>query len=326
MIEKSKFVGLKGGSVFVFALTIVFFGVFFLAVTGNTDDVVQSVEIDAAPPSVTSVIVTTTSGGSDVSDFTPIESTDTVVYVRGSGFDYDGCSTIDVAGNWDIVLYRSGVSGGRDCSEDGNDCYHAVESGNISISGCSGGADTDLNFEIPVSLEFWADPTDYGAPFAAQNWIASVRAIDDDSNYSTSTDTFELNSLIALDAPSTIDYGSVRPGESSAVKELSFTQTGNRAFDLDQTSTGDTMVCNGTDSDNIPWTNVEMALSRYFVYGTGIDLSAKQHISELTLAMPQRLDDANPATKSVYFRLQVPSSGVNGTCSGTTRFTAKAAS
>lgn len=298
----------------------------FLFVVLYADDVVHSVTIDAAPPSITSLYVAETIGGSAVTEFFPVEATSTVVYVKGSVIDYDGCSTVDSASNWDIVLYRSGVLAGRLCGDDDNDCYPAVESGNITLSGCDGGADSTLNFSIPVSLAFWADPTDYGAPFVDQNWVASVKVTDDDGNYDLDTTAFELHSLLALGIPDSLDYGSVVPGHSSMVKSLEFIQTGNRAFDLEQTATSAAMTCDGAGSDDIPWSNVEMALSQYFVYGDGVDLSANRHISTLDFAMPRRFDDANPVTKKLYFRLMLPSTGVSGVCSGTVRFTAKASS
>jgi hypothetical protein len=308
----------------VFLLFVFLLISLFLGVQSQTDDVEQTVVIDASPPSITELIVSNTSGGYDVASFIPIESTNTTVYVIGTALDYDGCSTIDSAANFDIVLFRSGVSGDRNCIQDKNDCYPAIEVGNISITGCSGGPDTDLNFEIPVNLAFWADPTDYGSPFAAQNWIASVKLIDDEDDYTTSTDTFELNSLVALDVPGSITYGSVRPGEVSSVRELAFTQTGNRAFNIEQTATGAEMICDGLGSSNIPWSNVEMSLSRYFVFGDGVDLAAKQHASMLELLVPQRFDDANPTIKKAYLRLQVPDTNISGTCSGVSRFTASA--
>jgi hypothetical protein len=289
----------------------------------QADDVSQTVDIQNATPSIDSVVISATSQGGAAATLTTAENSQATYYIYGTASDANGCSEIDDnTTNWAIALYRSGATGGFGCTADSNDCYLMDTTNDLTISGCSGGADQDLAFEGTVTIDYWIDPTDAGAPLAAQNWVAEAEATDDNAANASDTTTTEVTSLLSLNATATIDYGTIAQGAESSEQTVTFTNTGNRAIDADQSADGD-MSCSGQGS--IPVDQVEFSLTQGFTYGAGQD--ALQASTNFDLSLPQRTSEVTASTDDAYFILEAPpveADTVSGTCTNTLTFTAKA--
>lgn len=298
---------------------VVIAGVFlFVLSRSQADDASQSTVVGNAAPTVDTVTTAIVSGGADQSSITLTEGTTRTIYIHGVVTDENGCQDANNSAVWQGRMYRTNHAIGFTCSADSNDCYTPAS---ITLTGCTGAGDLNLNYEGTFNVDHYADATDSGAPQAATTWTVGVRAKDASNAQGNNNDTFELSSLLAADATTAINYGTLNLGNTSGQQTITITATGNRAIDLDQTASGD-MVCNGQGSQNIPAGNVHLSFTDGFSYGTG-DQSVTALASNIDLSLAQRINDASLQTKNIYARVLMPSSGVYGTCSNSLTFVAK---
>lgn len=269
-------------------------------------------------PTIASVTTAIENFGTDQPDINLLESPSLrTLYIHGTASDPNGCSDVNVVSQWSIKVYRSDHANGSSCSADKNDCYIA----DVALTGCEGGGDLDLAFQGVVSLHSFADPTDSGSPNAATNWTSAVRSQDAGTLSHSNSDTFEMNSLIALNVTASINYGALTLGSDSAQKIIVFTNTGNRAIDVDQSANG-AMICDGAGSANIAVSSVHLSFVNGFTYGTN-DQALALNPSHLDLSLGQRTNDDSPQIKNVYAVLRLPADGIGGACGNTLSFIAK---
>lgn len=297
--------------------------IYMLSVRSSADDSAQSTTVSNANPTVDTVLTAIASGGADQANVNPVENSTRTLYIRGQATDNNGCNDLDTAANWNLDVYRTNVASGSACTTDNNDCYKDVTTSNLTFTGCTGAGDLNIDYEWTAALQYYADGTDAAAVNAATTWTAGVTAGDEAAGVSSVvTDTFEYNSLIAFDITATVPYGTLALGADSAQKTVTFTQTGNRDLDADQTASGD-MICNGSGSQNIPVANARLSLTNGFTYGTG-DAALGAGPLNFNLTLGRRTNDGAALTKDSYLILRVPATGLRGTCSNTLTFTAKA--
>jgi len=184
-------------------------------------------------PTVGSVIL------NEGDDITLVANTTTLVVSTTTVSDGDGYSDIaKVFG----ALYRSGAGPGPIP----NDNYR-YEDNNCSTSSCAGNSCTAT---CEFDIWFHADPTDIG-DFSAQWWQADISVQDKSDATSTASTSQDVNTLSAIDiSTSTIDYGSLAPGESNDPldKLTTATTTGNVAIDAKISGTN-MFLEGGGDSD-----------------------------------------------------------------------------
>ncbi|MFH1292425.1 MAG: LamG-like jellyroll fold domain-containing protein [bacterium] len=187
-------------------------------------------------PTVASVSL---NGGSDI---ILAEANTTTISAVAVVSDADGYADIQTV---TAKVYRSGASGGEQCSVDENNCYE-IES--CVLSGC---LDNSCTATCSADIQFYADPTDTDTPWTAEYWRAWVEAEDSlpqsDSAYSpaNSPDILSLSAL-ELDA-TTISFGGGIPGyqDTTLNKTTTVSTTGNTSLDLILSGT-DLLNCNGT--------------------------------------------------------------------------------
>ena len=166
-----------------------------------------------------------------------------------------------------LSLYRSGV-GSTTCSVlagsyNPNNCYPSgvpTSTWNISCTAsttsCSGSADTDMTWSCTFPLWYVADPTDASTPYTAQNWLAQVRATDDDAAtgaLSQSTVGVEVTSFLAFALNTlSIPYGALEPGQQNdpLVATTTIAATGNVGLDTDVT--GESMCTTYSSGNDCP--------------------------------------------------------------------------
>ena len=278
------------------------------------DDITNQVTVGNATPSIGTI---SANGGSDLT-MTENTTTNTVTTVTVS--DSNGCSGISSV---TLDLFRSGV-GTASCDvageADNNSCYPAVTcTATTTGNTCTGGADTSVDYDCSVSLQYYADATDAGSTFVAQNWIALL-TVGDGTGTTTASSTFEVNSLLALDvAPGSLDYGAVPAGTDTgaANSQVTVTNTGN--VDLDPDISGTDM----SDGGN----TIAAAQQEYsavaFTYGAGTNLSSTTP-AQINITLPQGTSGTVPVTDTVEWGVGVPGGTANGTYTGTTTFAAAA--
>jgi hypothetical protein len=278
--------------------------------TGNTDPVVDS------------VVVAASTGGSQIASFTPNEGAVKHIFVHGSVSDGNGCSDITSV---DVTLFRTGVT--YSCSANDNNCYTAQILA-VALTNCSGAGDNTADYEADISVKNYVDPTDAGAPHAADTWEAYALVTDaavatGDNSSGISGTSFEVASVAAFTLNTgTIDYGTLGLGDTSLEKTLTFTNTGNREVYSKIQADAD-MTSNLSGYSDIASTQVHYASTTAFTW-TGADAVSKTGQTDFDIDLAQQLNGAAAPTKNGYFLLKMPSSGVNGTYANVLTLTATA--
>ncbi len=314
--NNSKFHYVMGLLLFIAGLLIL---VIFVSLRSRTDSTSTSAEILNKAPSTDSVVIAP-------SPVTFSESTDTSVTVSGSYTDLNGCDEVDPNGSVVARLYRSAVAGASSCAANDLNCY--VNAG-CTLSNCSGGGASDItgDYSCAFTVKYYADATDSNdgvGNYSAQTWVAFVTTTDKatagDPNGTTGTNSanVEVNLLTAIDVGSSIAYGNLNLGDTSGIKTLVITDTGNDA-DVDVQNSGTHLNC--TTGTMMVGQQKYSGVSS-FAYADGTALSSAATDFQLNLNKQQ---DSNASQSSTYWRLLVPASptsSLKGTCTGTNTITA----
>jgi len=190
-------------------------------------------------------------------------------------------------------IYRSGVTNGKDCTPNNNNCYSVTS---CSATSCVG---TDATYTCTIDMQFHTDSTDESAEYW-RAWIEATDGVLTDSNYSPA-DAPDVNTLSALNIDlGSIDYSTVNPNNVSSQKTIEVQTTGNAAIDvklsgIDMTWSGNTILVGqqkysaGSDFD-------------WEIEGVALDGTPTCH--ELSSGKPTQ----NPtnAVENVYWKLKVP--------------------
>lgn len=280
----------------------------------RADSVSQTLATGNATPAIDSVTISTASYGSAATSVTLTEATTTNVYVWGTASDSNGCEQIDAAADYSIKVYRTNVTGGSSCTADDNDCY-SIASGSIVVDQCTaGGTDLISRYQGTLATNYFADPTDTGATQSATNWTASVTANDGTATSSAGTATTEVNTLLSLDVTGTVNYGTIALGGTSADQTVSITNTGNAGIDATILATTATFSCT---VGSFAVGQAEWSTTAAFSYGAGTDMTttaAALHGAAGAM-VPQRT--AGVSSTNFYTAVQLPSTGISGTCTNT---------
>jgi hypothetical protein len=220
-----------------------------------------------------------------------------------------------------VYVYRSGIgSGGCDDPSEANPnhCYYI--SGTCSLGPCGGISDSDATTSCTFSLWFLADPTypNTGAndtPWFAENWLASVTAVDDDNASSTteSSSGNELERMLAYDLLTTsIPYGTVAPGATSSQATTTIQALGNVGMDEN---------LSGTDMQQMPpGQTIDIEQQHYsttsgFSYWSGATTTATATEAECNCL--KSTSTSSPETVDTYWMILVPPSVSTGVFNGT---------
>ncbi len=221
-----------------------------------------------------------------------------------------------------INVYRSGI-GQTGCDEAGeynaNYCYpEAYALWNPSCSqddgSCGGTSDSNATWTCTFSLQYHADPTGTDTEYPSQNWLVSVKAIDDDSADSglvEDADGNDVGMFLAYDVvESSIGYGNVSAGNVSSEQSTTVKATGNVGLDVELSGTDMT-----SGGNTIAVSYQEHSFTSGFSYGNGTDLSTSA--TEYELNCPKTTTTGSPASKAIYWLLEVPDGTPPGTYTGT---------
>lgn len=246
------------------------------------------------------------------------EGTTTNISVTASVTDNNSCSGGEIATTY-AYAYRSGIGySGCDSSgeSDDNHCYAEVTCTVVGGS-CTGATDATADYTCTVAINYYADPTDVNTEFPSENWLASFKAIDDD----TLEDVLEvgtgveMNSLTALDVTSAINFGALDVGQSNDPldKITTVTPTGN--VGLDQELSG-TDMC--TDFPTCAGGTILVGYQKYALavttaYASGVALTTTETEVELNL---EKVRTSTPPTKNTWWGILIPTGTSPGSYSG----------
>lgn len=248
-----------------------------------------------------------------------------VIYLSGEVEDMNGFADLERVR---ATFFRSGVENGSECAYHLNDC--------VSVSVCDfeevETSSFQARYSCPIQLAYFADSTAQGGEFPDESWMARVDVFDRrGATASDSSVTREIQTLLAVHVPGSIDYGALEAGqatdESTEFLQL-ISQQGNDETDVEVSystapgapSYGGTMDCVHTGGEGaIPNGMQQWSLvpGGYDSAGTS-DLTTTQ--SRAKLGIPYRHGE-NPSAP-LYWNIRIPSSGVSGTCTGSVTISA----
>ena len=182
---------------------------------------------------------------------------------------------------------------------------------------CTLGTNTSLN-DIPANcsftLQYYANPAE---------WICKIYANDTSSNVdSNSTADVTVNTLRALDAESTISFGSLAPGATSPTDmNNTVTNCGNAAIDLNLSGTNLTNA-------SATITNISVSNVKYNVTDPDQDYTANMTSLSYTDATRTEFSLAKringPSNQTTYWKISIPAVIENLFYAGNVTFTAVA--
>ena len=256
-------------------------------------------------PTVTSIVIATSSDeySTGLSNITLTEAGTTTVYLNGTIDDANGDLDLNSV---HTKFYRTNLT--ESCSDDLNNCYTNATS-TCTIANADGTPeDTEANFSCPIELPYYADATGDGGRYD-EDWTAYVTVIDNSAGEGVGTSTVEVNALLAVDIPTSIDYGSLGTGETTSTP-MSITQHGNESVDL--WVSGTEMSCdNGND---IPVGNQAWALDD-LGYASSEALTGSS--TDTDFGLGYRENGTGVVAEDLWWSILIPS-GVLGSCTGTT--------
>lgn len=307
MNEESKIHWLLGGSILIVFILVVG----YIMNQSQADTITTRTEITNTAPAVNSVFISNALNGK-VDDYsggtiTPEIGATKTLHINGTVSDANG--EADITGV-NMAFYRSGVSGAEVCADDKNDCYKVAA---CTISNRSG---TTADYDCEIAIDYWVDATDAGGRFSGEDWKVYTKVTD--VSTSTGTDnsvTKEMATTLSLTIPASIDYGTYGLGAATTNvdnQEMVLSQQSNDQADV-QVSGGD-MACSAIGT--IPFANQEWALTDVAHSDiASTDLSGT--LTDTNIQVEYRDSETVNTTKTLYWNIEIPATGVRGTCSGT---------
>lgn len=319
-----------------------------LVLLNSQADTSTSVSIGNTPPSFSatypSVYADTsasqTESPSDNSDFVSnasdkginVASANTPGYVYFHGIAHDDNGSADIS-NVSLKFYASNTT--SSCSTDAADCYNVA-----SCTLQNATSPLEKRFVCAVALSPFAFST-VGGGGSLTGTFKAIATVTDGSSASASTTAkdFEVAQLLALNVPTSIAYGNGSvmalgsPTTTTTDVDQLITQYGNVAATLiasDSNTTDYDSVTPGIQTGmgctigyiptaNQKWSNTDSGEGDGYTGYTAFSTTPTNvHLHALV-----RLhgDSATSPSQNLYWGIQIPSSGVSGSCSGTTLLT-----
>jgi hypothetical protein len=256
---------------------------------------------------------TTLNGGSAIT-LNLKGATDVSVQVLNTSVtDQNGCQSLVSA---TAMVYLSSVSGGYNCTADGNNCY-SINPASCVRSSCSGADDAIATYTCTTGMRFYAVPTDGSSnnPWASDNWLSRLQVYDGSNYAATTSPGVEVNTNAALDiTENEINFGgALFPGGNTGNtnQQLTVINYGNSPLDGDLNGSS----LRNSLYDRISANSIEWSLTSGFNYSTGNDLMTTPQTVSLVLGKPVSDVDISDL---IYWGIGLPATTTGGTFEGTT--------
>ena len=250
--------------------------------------------LDNQPPVVSAVHI----NGDQSIVLTP--STTTPITITGSVSDNKGYADISSVS---MKLYRSGVTAGENCAADANNCYTEISA--CTLSNCVGDV-CDVSCE--ANVQFFADPTDVGTPWADETWSAWMVAHDSLSQTASAyaTASQDVLTMVAISlSGDALSFGTLSPG-SIAEQQNQFvvvTSEGNAKMRL--SLEGADFV--NQSSQTLPGTaanqRFSVGLDKLYAESTGLSSTSGVDIG---VSFPKTVIVTEKASQTIWFSLLIP--------------------
>jgi len=244
-------------------------------------------------------------------DLTPAVTTE--VLCEGVVTEYDGNSSLS---NITAEFFDNTVSAYG--ANDDNNFHYSNSSCTMDLGY---GNENETSFSCGFQVQYYSN---------SGNWNCTVRATDNISAFNIAANTSNINTLLALGLPDTIDYGTVNASAASAQREANVTNYGNVIMNLSLSGYGSTvgdgnaMNCSGGSITNISVGNQkynltfsnESVMNSSQLDETYRNLTWNATVNRFDLNFRQNDTDATvDAINSTFWRIFVPV-GTSGTCWG----------
>ena len=312
-----------GGALVLIGLFVV---ILLVSVNSQADSVSTSTTVTNVAPTVDTLVLK--DNGTTVAlngTATLNAGTTETMTLTGTVSDDNGVSTSLAAGDLAKIkasLYVNGTSCTASASGDKNNCYYQDD----VTANCVLGAVTDsttIAYTCTFTPDFFADSTSIGGTSPAGKWTSWVYVEDDAGLSTSSTQDFEMGTLLALSIPSTISYGTLTREQSTTNSnniEMTITQYGNDQADV-ELSSATAMSCSVIGT--IPVANQKWSLTDLSAGATGVT-ALSGTAADTNIAVGYQTVDATPVTKILYWNIVMPAV-VTGSCTGTNVVSAIAA-
>lgn len=245
--------------------------------------------------------------------------------------DAPGGGAGDEVTGYNMSLYRNGSgNSSTTCAVTGpynaNNCYPeslATTTWNFSCTAsttsCTGSSDTDMVWNCTFPLWYIADPTDGTATstqYSTNNWKAQVQGIDNNAatgGLSEGSIGVEVTSFLAFALNTlSIPYGSLEPGQETAllVATTTISATGNVGLDKDVTGesmctsyTGSTL-CSNSATSTIP-ASEQVVATGTVAYAQGVAISSTTPL-EVEINVPKSTSTSTATTSNAYWGIRIP--------------------
>lgn len=302
------------------ALIAVFVVVALVMINSQASDTNTVVTIDNVDPTVESIYLSDYAEPGDGTQLTDDYGGGTInslvagstksVYLTGIVQDNNGAA--DISGV-SAILFRTAQT--SSCTADKNDCYQ-----DSTCETYAGPNFDQLYYSCgPYVLQYFVDSTSTGGAYLSDNWTGRV-AVTDGGTPVASTITKEMQTLLSLSIPTSINYGTLALGASTTMandQEMVITQYGNDEADVEVSSSA-AMSC--SVHGDIPVSFQEWSLTSVDHSTTGTDLSGSA--TDTNTNISYRISDDTALTGSLFWGISIPPSGIEGTCTGATVVTA----
>lgn len=299
----------------ILLLIAAFIVVALVLVYSQADSVNTQTIISNANPSVDSIFVSDSANGL-ANDFgsginlTPGGTT--TIYINGVVSDANGATDINTVG---VRFFRDTM--GTTCGTDYNNCYQNT------ACVLTSNTDTSKKYNCQIDLWYFTDASDTTGRYPSEIFKSIVDVADKNGGsnglVSTGAADCEINTLLAVNVPDVIDYGTLTNGTWTTPEnnfDMTYEQYGNDRADIQLAAADMPCSAQGTiAAENQKWSLTDVAWDATDTYA----LSTDGFDTNSDLAY--REDDGTATTDSIYMNLYVPY-GVVGTCTGTNTVTA----
>ncbi len=178
----------------------------------------------------------------------------------------------------------------------------------------SGGSSTTVDAHCSFRVWYYANPG---------SWNCSISAWDQGGSYGNSTANTTVNEFLGLTIfNSTLDFGTLNMGDNSTAKIISAKNTCNQQVDIKlwEGNWSGNLTCDSPSTRNIS-TDTHLAYNLSTVFS--VDNSSRLQGSSTTFSefdLPYTTVEGTNSTKTLYFRLFVPRTGITGSCRGVLSF------
>ncbi len=290
-----------------------------LAASGGVHNTNSVFYIKNVAPSVLSVTIN--SGNA----ITLLESTTTSIAIKTQIESNNGCQSI---GTVTAYLYRSG-KGYSHCNTgahaNNNYCYSEISC--IRDAGeCTAPYGKTAKYTCTATIWYYADPTDNNTVYSSENWLATVKALGGGGTVGSaqSSTGVEMNSLIAFDVTSTLNYGDLLVSEVTdpLSKVLTTTATGNVGINQNHSGVGMGMCVDYNDPHNPCSVGTPIGLAQQ-KYSTSASTSYTDPTNAKTLTSTPTLVQlkipkvtSTPTSANTWWGISIPSNTLSGSYEG----------